>query len=1013
MASYPGLEIISLERLRASLSLLLPVSDAVAATEHLDSDPDISSEEFRHAIRSVQLRLLRQRIGRYTLWFKRNDHASDDPTARIRDETSDAGLALVLHLGLGIQASQLVHILGSYPYQVSRDLLDVRLRLVGRGAHTCKVFLDTLGRYRDGYVDPGLAATLSGHRVRCPACHSLLREFEQVDNRLIAEIQSAELSGQFGALRPRGTTQRIVAAAPAVVIATALVVTIAVAAGFADSLIGGNQTPLYAASDTTNTGRSGWIMLGSWDGGIHAFDPETGRRQVLHSERNGGLLRNGANFLVSPNGDKIAIFEQSNFPGLHWSTGQLDIVSVTGEPLHQVALPQTVEGGWPTGWLNEDEILLVSIPSYNAAESAERYLQRLEDSGRLWVVNASTGEQREIYQGAVAQVVPSPDGSRIAMVRPRDPREPATTVDVWEVVDGELGDLIATVEHRFTWQGGLLWSPTSDALYLGYVGEFTEQSGDDSAPSRDGEFRGQYTAIDLLRIDRDGSTSLVVDSGENEGVRLIGISNDSSEIVYQTFAIGELTESHLHRLSTESGEHDQLERPEHIDSVDLHPWRPQSGVLGYGAGYLPSPNGRGYMIMLAGNHYLSSDDALHQEPHQAFYLTLYDEDREPSVVAVLSSRRQVYPLQWVPDERLADAIPTGGSRPDQVGSPEPIEGARSYVLLDEYSALSPDGSALIMSEAVRNTGRPFLWYPESSSGRWIAQRTEELGWYSDGHAVLGVTEVRRNGVAVSRITQHSAGQRGGSSVDAFFDPAGIDDSETRRYALPTASTDAIRTGFYVIDSERGRADLWISDLDHGARSVHGMRYSTRIGRLSPLTGTWLNERSFLFTQALEYADGFPRQTGLMRLTIDENGEAVVEQLLAIEARGRDRGVAIQEFAIDVDGQYIAYRLRHFTDEEDSREGYDTIHLATTDDVTEALEIQRGDLSTGLRWSPSGHALALAIDSRIGIYFVDEHRFEFATSSGRPASHPAWISDSDLWFNLGSGGSAEVRRVELH
>jgi hypothetical protein len=1016
MASYLGHDIISLGRFRASLSLLLPDSDVDTATAHLDGDPDSTSPEFQRAIRSVQLRLIRQRVRQFVTRRLSGNAPGEDSVSKVRHEVSERALALALHLGLGLPVSQLSEILGRHQYHVARDLLDIRLRLSGRKDHSCKIFLDTLGRYRDGYFDLGLAASIARHRVRCAACHIMLRDFEQIDNQLIGEIQALEREQPTGPTQPRGRIERIVAMAPAAVITAVLIGALVLAAGLVDSLTSGERTPLLASSDIAAPGDAGWIVLGNSEGGLQAFDPETGRRHVLRTVPNGSLIRSGANFLPSPDGEQIAIFAQNPVAGLHWSTRQIDVVSITGEPLSQVEFQHSVDSGWPTGWLNNDEILLITVPVYEGGETAERFLERLEEAGRLRALDVTTGEQRTLYRGGVAQVIPSPDGTRLAMVRPRDPREPGTTVDVWEVREGALGDRLATVDHSFTWTGGLLWSPSSDALYLGYISDYRESDEDGTAPGRDGEFRGEITGIDILRIDRDGSRSVFVESEQGHGANTIGISSETGDIVYRSFSLARLEDSEHEELwirGADDTRSRQLPLPAGSGSDSLRHQPPRTGVLGYAANYVSQMGQEDFLLVLSGDHYLGSDPDFHDLPHQAFYLTVYDGDLDPSIVSVLSSRRQMFPLRWVSNETLNDVINDSTPSPESLGSPEAIDGARTYVRLDEYSSLSPDGAALIMAEAVRNTGRPFLWYPRASTGRWIAQRTEELSWYSDGHAILGVTEVRRNDRSISRITQHSAGQGGGSSVDAFFDPAGIGDSQDVRYAYPRASTDATRTSFYVVDTNRGRADLWISDWGQGARHVHGTRHSSRIQRLSPLTGLWLDERTFLFTEVLEWSHRLPNQTALNRLTIEQHGETTIEQLLVLEARGRDFGVAIQEYAVSPTGEQIAYRLRHFTDRDDTREGYDSIHLATAEDVRQSLEIQRGDRSRGLVWSPSGHALAVAIDERIGVYFMAGNRFEFATGSGRTASHPAWISDSELWFNVGSGSSTDVRRVQLH
>ena len=1010
MALRPGIERISLTRLRASIAVLLDPYDVQAATSGLADDVEIESEAFASAIRSAQWRLMRRRAATFV---KRATRLSPEREPEAGERTlpnTDPALMLALHVGTGATTEQLARALGNRHAHVCRDLLNIRLSLLNREEHSCKVFLDELGQHRDSYVDLGLAATISRHRVRCAACHVRLQEFESID----AEIERQVLLNQRdpGVVEPADPplTRRLLAAAPVAIVVAVLAGAVMFSAGMADSIIGRSGSAIFAEEQTASVGEDGWIIYGTIDGGLQALDPTSGRMRTIHDEYFTAGLQSGANFLISPDDRLVAIFAQNDVPGLHWATREIRIIGIDGDVVNEINWHHSVESGWPTGWLNTEEILIISVPVYEGGESHERFLERLEAEGSLRAVDVTTGEQRTLFDGGVAQVIPSPDGSRLAMVRPRNPAHAGATVDLWELVDGELGELITSIEHQFTWQGGLVWSRESDAVYLGQVSGYDDLRREDS---RDEILQSRITEVDVLRLDRDGTVEHVTSAGNDTSYRVIGTGNGGTALyLVRTVTSGEHTDSAVLRHDLETDEVEELNPPAEIAENATHQ-RTENGVLGYETGFAASPSGSDVLIHFSGDHFLPADPNHHQggAPEASYLVRVSDAD-QPDLVTIRSPRWPITPLRWVSSEEISFPQAETIDHARRFSGPERVEEVRSYAQLGQGSSASQDGVALPMVESTDGAYRPYLWFPQVETGRWIAQRTVDLSWLPDGHAMIGVTALGDSGNEASRITLHSASQRGGSSIDAFFDPLGLEDDPSVRYAVPAANPDGSRVSFFAVDELRDRAHLWVAGWDGTLESFDGHSASSRRLRVSPLNAQWISNDSLVYSRVEEWSGGFPLLVTLERMDFSHHGEPETSRLMTVAASGRDEGIAIIEFALHPAGEFFAYRVRHYSDPDDRREGYDTIHLAPASDLEQGLEIRRGDMSNGLTWSPDGNALAIGSDNQIGVYGLDTHDFSIVSGDVRSARHPVWISESELWFNIGRSDDADVYRVRF-
>jgi hypothetical protein len=113
-----------------------------------------------------------------------------------------------------------------------------------------------------------------------------------------------------------------------------------------------------------------------------------------------------------------------------------------------------------------------------------------------------------------------------------------------------------------------------------------------------------------------------------------------------------------------------------------------------------------------------------------------------------------------------------------------------------------------------------------------------------------------------------------------------------------------------------------------------------------------------------------------------------------------------------EGDYLAWRSRHYTEFNNVDEGYDTVHIARTSDLTDSIEIDRAAMSSGLAWSPGGQALAIGSGKQITVYSTRSNSSSVVSEPHNPATHPAWLAEDELWFNAGEQDDAQVFRVRF-
>jgi hypothetical protein len=177
----------------------------------------------------------------------------------------------------------------------------------------------------------------------------------------------------------------------------------------------------------------------------------------------------------------------------------------------------------------------------------------------------------------------------------------------------------------------------------------------------------------------------------------------------------------------------------------------------------------------------------------------------------------------------------------------------------------------------------------------------------------------------------------------------------------------------------------------------------------PLTATWINESTLIFTEPDHWNNGMPATSSLMRLTID-GAKTNVKRLTEIDSSGSDRGVAVVDVTLSHDRAQIAYRLRHFTELAADHGRRDTIHVMSVDDVTRSIEVARGTPGDGLSWSPDSQWLVADIGQRVALLSPDGRTLDYLTPDSQRASNPFWVDEHEVWFSVEGGAIWRVVMV---
>jgi hypothetical protein len=310
--------------------------------------------------------------------------------------------------------------------------------------------------------------------------------------------------------------------------------------------------------------------------------------------------------------------------------------------------------------------------------------------------------------------------------------------------------------------------------------------------------------------------------------------------------------------------------------------------------------------------------------------------------------------------------------------------------------------------------RPVIWDRAGNSGRNLPPGTHDLSWFPHTSAVIGVVTAeagRPN--SPSRIATYAS--TFSVSLPSYdyrtYDPAQIGSSLSKQYASPLMSPSENTLAFFVIDSREASVNLWLADYTTLPRPVaHWSLPNDSKLPYVPIAG-WLDDHTLLFAEPSDWNNGFPGIVKLQRLSLQADGSVEISTTTTLKRHGTERGIALTELALNRASGHIAYRLRHFTKNSTNDGIVDTISIASTEKLSDTLEISRGGSSSGLSWSPDGRLLAATTPDDLEFFSASGEAVLGISDLDFP-NEPRWIDQNTVWFNVSNDQGTRIMTVDV-
>jgi len=366
-------------------------------------------------------------------------------------------------------------------------------------------------------------------------------------------------------------------------------------------------------------------------------------------------------------------------------------------------------------------------------------------------------------------------------------------------------------------------------------------------------------------------------------------------------------------------------------------------------------------------------------------------------------------VAWLPEDALNETPASGA--PVRLSQPEPVNLSQANVRIDTSAQVSAHHGYVILHDSVGK--KPVIWDPSANDGRNLPADTHDLSWFPNT-GLIGVTNTMLgNANTPSRLA---------TFVSAFsvslpgydyrtYDPAQVGSSLTKQYASPLMSPNENALAFFVIDTRDQSIALWLADYDEDARPVaHWSLPNDSKLSYVPIAG-WIDDQTLLFAQPGNWHSGLPGSVQLNRLTVQADGSADINTAVTLHPNGTERGIAIDELALNQTSGEIAYRLRHFTKNSTNDGIVDTISIASADKLSDTLEVSRGGSSSGLSWSPDGRLLVATTSDALEFYSASGNAL-FGVSGLDFPNEPRWIDQSTVWFNESNEQGTKIMSVDV-
>jgi hypothetical protein len=971
-------------RLRASLRLLFDgeTADRIALG---------AGNVMRAAIRQWTIGSWKSLVGRGSI-----PSGTKPPLAPARKPTARGAVALALQLGTGATGESLAEMSGASPEQIGIELYQARTAIAHDPTPVCGQFTASLGRYRDPSLDMIDRATLLQHIQRCDACRSAFDRFQAIDAALQDDVDQAaaalDVLGQdeIVARRRRWPTrwQLVSVCGAALLIASVVLVWRLLPSPSGD----GNTSAASGPSPEL----SGWVLMQDNDGQLVALDLSTGRKrpigtsEILPGNRQNGL----GSALLSP--DRRLLAGQQPI-GSEQPQQQLTIETLSGKVVRSVALGHA----WSSlaAWFGSEKVLEIEQPDPRPGESQTDYSKRIQTESTIVAIDVATGQQREIFRGAVAQVFPSPDATMIVIETPSNGNDGLNHLELRKIGGGRADQVIVSSDRGVS--GALIWSPDSSRFFVAMAPESEASPTPESADAA--AFPRQVTGeMRLASVSSSGQITNLPALPESDFDIPITVSPDGAQLFAAAITGGE-GNTNTFRLwrMTSSGE-----QPTVLTE-------PSTFVNGDG---IWSPDGKTLLLRLYRPFLLTSSVEIPDlgTITNTSFVAVWTSGKTETVRSQLADYFGVNVLGWLPPNALPAASPVANShgRPD---APVQVDLRDNTLMTDPNAQPSPDGQYVILHN--RLTGNPVIWDRLAASNRRLPDGTTDLSWLPDSHILIGVgqTSGGSNGsFDFSRLMTFAPSFNGTVPTYDFraYDPAGIGSNRNRRYAAPLFSPNENNLAFFVIDDQQGSITLWEANASSQAQAVHTWRVPVDRKIDQATVAAWLDNHTLLFAEQDDWHDGLPRQIRLEQMTINRDGTVAIGNLATLHTHGSEHGINLRELAVDQNSGHIGYRLRHFTSTSASKGSFDSVDIVTMAHIDSPIELSRQGSGSGLSWSPDGSVLAATFPGELRFYSGTGELLGTRGGLIDPTS-PRWVSSSEVWFNAEEDRADQILSVTLH
>lgn len=889
-------------------------------------------------------------------------------------------LALALHLGLDLRIDQLGRLFGHSTDEISLALQQGRRAVDPSHITPCPEFMVSIGRYRDPSQDRSERLNLMKHFQHCERCQLALEQSRQLDDRLIATIKSTQNELTVCDAQPKPSRSIWLAPALFGVLVSLLAIAVVIAGVTASHrLLPTHSTPVpLLAAGRYRPQFTGWLLERSQANGVDAINVATGQQRALIPS----LPASGSVVYVSPNDSRLAVGISAGPP----QKPTLRIYRIDGSLIHQWPLDDSNHSDSPLGWLDPSHFLITQDPHRPAAESPTHFRNRLPSVEQLVSLNVDTGSRQVVLNGQVFDAQLSPDGHYLALDRkagtgPRD-------LEIRPVSGDKLGSLVARFDGSFL--TSTVWTPDSQKIVF-----FSPTTGSfDVAGSVDTmSVAGKVTPLRELPFADDFPIPLVASTTMSEPVNytVVSVSPDGRRIVFAegTSHIGNFP---LFYRIMPIGGGTPRKLAYSSESLSLLPSTQP----------LWSPNGESLALTVEEPYIMPHPQQSSSLTSINSYVTLAFDARGDSLGALFDQFTDHPPFAWLPQNALpaTEQSQSGSSGSFHVAGP--AQGIGVTPQLTENSRLSPDGiEALIYDRTYRFS----LAASANGTQPLAAGPAIDPSWLPASSGGIGVQQHTRNGRTTSRITIYGQGSFNGGMTPLDFDPARLGNNITASYREPMLAPNGLHYSFFVVDGNV--VDFWVGGLDQQPMVVSHWTLPPDAKTNPPLIASWVNNDTVVFSEPDEWMDGLPQHVMLKRVTFTNGKAPDITSLTGWHARGSDAGIVLQELRLSPGTSKIAFRLRHYTGINLTKDRFDSLLVAESVDLTQSVELVRGSYGDGMSWSPDGRELVAVIDGGLQVMTSDGSNVQNIDAGKKAVSYPVWVSQNEIWYESGTGNTAQV------